>query len=58
MTPHALLEFIANTVDGGFGPDDEGYIEAAYNSATGLVEVSYIDDDTGTETRFNLEVVK
>lgn len=58
MTLVALLEFIAATLDGGFGPEDEGYIEAAYNPATGLVEVVYTDDDTGAETRLNLEVAK
>lgn len=58
MTLVALLEFIAATLDGGFGPDDEGYIEAAYNPATGFVEVAYTADDTGTETRINLEVAK
>jgi hypothetical protein len=58
MDPRALAEFILTTLDGTYGPGDEGYIDAGPEDGQYLI--TYADDEFGVKTMFHmtLEVVE
>lgn len=57
MTPASLLDWIGSHIDDGFGPEDAGWVEAAYNHSTGQLEVTYTDDESGEVTTVHLAEV-
>lgn len=54
MDPRTLAEFIAGTLDGTYGPDDEGFIDAGVEH--GALYVTYTDDEFGVKTLFRLDL--
>lgn len=54
MDPRTLAEFIGRTLDGTYGPDDEGFIDAGVED--GVLYVTYTDDEFGVKTLFRLEL--
>lgn len=52
MDPRALAEFIATTLDGTYGPGDEGWIDAGVED--GVLVITYMDDEYGIKTLFRL----
>lgn len=57
MTPATLIDWIGSHIDNGFGPNDEGFVEAGYNHITGQLEVTYTDDESGEVTTVYLAQV-
>ena len=54
MDPRALAEFITATLDGTYGPDDEGYIAAWRDPDGETFQVAYTDDEFGVVSVFRL----
>jgi hypothetical protein len=60
MDPRTLAEFIANTLDSTYGPNEEGFIDAGREVDRDSVFVTYTDDEFGVTTKYRLtlEVVE
>lgn len=54
MDPRTLATFLADSLDGGTGPDDEGFIGAGADGEAFLL--TYTDDESGVKSKFRIAV--